>query len=203
MGIRTKNILLNSIGIILIVFSLIRFYFLYTEGIWFHIFWLCNHVPFIMGIAILFRNLFVLMGEFCLGFLGMLIWVIDYFYFLFFRVSFTGNGEFFSTGTYIIVAFVLHVLTLPLAFWAIFLIGKKEKRAFLESIAHFIVLIPIIIYFGADKNLNCFFSSCLDFMPTFRFYTFFLLLAYLLIFIIPINYLINLLLKNRDVNYTF
>lgn len=188
---RTKSFLLNAIGIVLIAFSLVRFYFLYNEGIGFHIFWLCNHLPFIMGLTILLRNSFVLIGEFSLGFAGMLIWVFDFFYYQIFRVSFTGNGEFFSTGFYIVVAFVLHVLTLPLALWAIFLIAKKAKTAFIVSIVHFAVLIPAIIYFGAGKNLNCFFSSCLEFIPTFKFYTPILLAVYLFIFILPINYLIN------------
>ena len=193
-----KRIILNIIGITLILFSLVRFYFLYTEGISFHIFWLCNHIPLIMGLAILFRNSFVLIGEFSLGFMGMVFWMLDYFYFLLFGVSLSGNGEFFSIGAYMVVAFVLHALTLPLAIWAIILIGKRETKAFIVSIAHFIILIPIIIYFGVEKNVNCFFESCLNFLPTFRFYTFFLMFAYLLLFILPINWVINLALKNKS-----
>jgi hypothetical protein len=200
-GQKKRNIALNVIGIVLIIFSLIRFYFLYTEGISFHIFWLCNHIPLIMGLAILFRNSFVLTAEFSLGFAGMSIWVLDFFYYQFSGFSFTGNGEFFSVGFYIITAFVLHVLTLPLAFWAILLINKQEKKAFIGSMAHFIILIPIIAYFGAERNLNCFFKSCLNFMPTFKLYPLFLLIAYSLIFILPINYLINKILDTENFHY--
>lgn len=194
---RAKSFLLNIMGIILILFSLVRFYFLYTEGISFHIFWLCNHIPLIMGIAILFRSSFLLIGEFSLGFAGMFVWVVDYFYYLITKISFTGNGEFFATGAYMVVAFVLHVLTLPLAGFGIFLLGKQTKKAYLGSIIHFALLIPVIVFFGVEKNLNCFFESCLDFMPTFRFYTFFTLAFYCLLFIIPINYLINRLLRSK------
>ena len=191
-----KHFILNLIGLVLIIISLLRFYSLYLEDMGFHIFWLCNHIPFIMGLAILFRNSFILIGEFCLGFLGMFVLILDYFSYAIFKISFTGNTEFFSTGTYFIIAFFLHILTLPLAFFAILMLNKKQEKAFFISIIHFLLLIPPIIYFGYEKNLNCFFGSCLSFLPTFKFYTIFLLAAYFLIFILPINYLINKLLKN-------
>jgi hypothetical protein len=188
-------------GIILILFSFLQFYTIYLSKTPHHIFWLCNHVPLVMGLAILFRNNFVLIGEFSLDFIGMLTWDLDFIYFLLTNKSFTGNEAFFTFGNYLGITAILHFLTLPLALIAIILIGKVRKRAFIFSIFHFLIIIPILIYFGKDYNLNCLFKSCLEFIPTFRFYTVFLLLFYLFVFIIPITYLINRMLekiKNKN-----
>jgi hypothetical protein len=192
---KRKEILLNSIGIFLIVLGLTRIMQLLFFGIPMHIFWLCNHVIVIMGIAILLRNQFILIGEFSFLFVGQLIWIIGFLMFNIFGIIFEGNStNLIYDSTFInIITVLVHFLTLPLGFWAIWLIGKKEKFAWITGLVHSLILAPIVLLFPY-YNLNCLNSPCLAIFPDTLLYSILVIPGYFLLTVIPLNYLTNWIL---------
>ncbi|MEK6885727.1 MAG: hypothetical protein AABX17_02065 [Nanoarchaeota archaeon] len=193
-----RNKILNLIGIFLISLALLRLFFLYQVDAIFQFFWLCNHVPLILGTAILFRANKLLIAEFCIGFFGMFVYVMDYIIYLLWGISYTGNFQFFGSALPLAVSLAMHVLTMPLAFLAIWIINKKEINAWTYSLIHILFLLPIVLYLGPAANVNCLFKSCISFMPTNEFYSLILILAYFSLLILPLNLLFNELLgKNR------
>lgn len=194
-----KNVLLNVIGVFLIVLGLIRIIQVLFFGVPVHVFWLCNHVIVIMGIAILFRKSFLLIGEFSFLFLGQFIWVLAVILYGLFGIVVPGNSAYliYGGGFINLISVLVHFLTLPLGFWAIILIGKKEKFAWTVGLIHTIILLPIVLYFGAQYNLNCLIKPCLSFFPDITLYSILIIPLYFLLFVIPVNYLVNRLISKK------
>jgi len=194
-----KDFLLNFIGTFLIIFGLIRVFQLLFFGVPVHVFWLCNHVIIFMGIAILMRKPFLLIGEFCFLFLGQFVWIVAVILYGLFGVIVPGNSAYliYDGGFINLISVLVHLLTLPLGFWAIILIGKKEKFAWLAGLAHALILLPVLLYFGSNYNLNCFISPCLSFIPSIPFYSILIIPFYFLFFVIPLNYFINWIIGRR------
>lgn len=197
---RQINFVLNAIGIFLITISIIRLFFLQGYETFPQFFWLCNHVPLLIGIAILFRSSFWLMAEVSFLFVGMFLWIVNFLsYLLIDKIIFVSAEYIFvSAGTiFFYLSVTLHLLTLPLAIIAIFLLKKPEPLAWKGSLFHGIILIPIMIYFGESYNLNLFLRSDLSFIPNFTLYPVFISIIYFGLFVIPTNWLIVKLLKIR------
>jgi hypothetical protein len=194
----SKDFLLNSIGIFLIVLGLIRIFQLLFFGVPMHIFWLCNHVVVVMGIAILLRSNFLLIGEFCFLFVGQLVWIIGFLMFNIFGIVLEGNStNLIYDPTFVnIITVLVHFLTLPLGFLAIWLIGKKEKFAWFAGIIHSVILLPIVLLFPY-YNLNCLNSPCIAIFPDTLLYSIIFVPFYFLVTVIPINYFVNWVLKKK------
>ena len=130
--IKNKDVLLNIIGVLLILFFVIRTIFLIKDGSFQDIFWLCNHAPLIFGIAILFRSSFWITAEISFVFIGVLVWVIDYFSKIIFDFHIFGSTAYLFLITnqgFFYVTSLIHLFSLPLAIWALLLIKKKEPSA--------------------------------------------------------------------------
>jgi hypothetical protein len=197
----TKNQILNIIGITIIILSILRTYILITDSTPIHIFWLCNHIPIIIGIAILFRSSFVLIAETSLLLIGSLNWSLDFLSKLFFDKYLLGSTSYifaaFSADSGISI--LSHLSLLPLAIIAIFLIGKPEPKAWQLSIIHMIILIPSSFYFTETYNLNCLLEPCISWLPDFALYTPLLFIVYFTIFVIPVNILFTKLLRKPKI----
>jgi hypothetical protein len=193
---KRKKIILNLLGIFLILLGLIRIIQLLFFGVPMHVFWLCNHVIVIIGVAILLRNQFILIGEFSFLFIGQLIWIIGFLMFNIFGIIFEGNSTYLIYDSIFInlITILVHFLTLPLAFWAILLLNKKEKFAWITGLVHSAVLAPIVLLFP-HYNLNCLNSPCLAIFPDTLLYSILIIPGYFLLTIIPLNYLVNLILS--------
>ena len=193
----TKNFSLNSIGIILIVFGISRILQLALFGEPIHIFWFCNHILVFMGIAILCRSSFWLIGEFALLFFGQFFWIISFLLYWVFGIVMPGSSAhlIYNSAFINLISILVHFLTLPLGFIAILLLKKKSKFAWKGSLVHFILLLPFILYFGAFYNLNCVLKPCFAMIPDFSLYPFAIILTYLFITIIPTVYLCNYFIK--------
>ena len=187
---KNKNVLLNAIGVLLILFFIIRAIFLIRDGSAENLFWLCNHAPLILGIAILFRSSFWITAEISFVFAGVFIWVIDYLSKIIFDFHIFGSTAYlFPIADYgfFYVTSLIHLLSLPLAIWALFLIKTKEPSAWKGALIHAIVLIPFVVYFREEYNLNCFLEPCISWIPCFYFYPVLAFIGYFILFVIPIN----------------
>jgi hypothetical protein len=188
-----QNTILNFIGVFLIVLGLIRIFQLLFFGVPVHIFWLCNHVIVIMGIAILMRKSSLLIGEFSFLFVGQLVWIIGFLMYFIFGVTLQGSSAYLIYDRAFVnwVSILVHFLTLPLGLWAIIILGKKSKFAWVWGLGHALVLLPFVIYFGNKYNLNCFFEPCISAIPNSAVYPFLVISLYFVLFVIPINFLVN------------
>jgi len=195
-----KSVWLNIIGIFLVVLGLVRIIQLLFFGVPVHVFWICNHILVFMGIAILFRNTFWLIAEFIFLFVGQFIWVIAFVMYFFFGVIVPGTSThlIYDSQFINIISLIVHFWTLPLGFIAILILNKQEKFAWKGALLHTAILFPFVIYFGSQYNLNCFFKPCLDFIPNVSLYPLFIFLFYFLVFVIPLNYLVNWIIKKSS-----
>ncbi len=155
-----KNYLLNFIGIFLIVLGVVRVFQLIFFGEPIHIIWLCNHLLIFMGIFILVGSSFWLIALFSFLFVGQFFWIIGFLLYVVFGIALPGSSAYliYDSQFINILSLLVHFLTLPLAFLAIFIMGKKEKFAWLGGLVFAIVLIPFVLYFGSQYNLNCFYE---------------------------------------------
>ena len=196
-----KNLLLNLIGILLILFFIIRLIFLIKDGEIISIFWLCNHAMLIMGIAILIRSSFWLAAEISFAFVGVLVWITDYFSKILFNIHLFGSTDYLfpivNKGFFLTTSMV-HLFSLPLGILAFFLISTKQKHAWKGAILHVILLIPPAIYFGEYYNLNCLLKPCISWLSCCTFYPILFPIAYIIVFIIPTNYFLNKLLSKTN-----
>ena len=150
-----------------------------------------------MGIAILFRSSFWAIGEFIFLFVGQLFWVIALLFYFLFGIIVPGSSAhlIYESQFLNIISLLVHFMTLPLGFIAILLLKKPAKFAWKGSVLHGLILLPFIIYFGSNYNLNCFFKPCLDFIPNVPLYPVFVFIAYFVFIVIPLNYLVNWILR--------
>ncbi|MDP2628664.1 MAG: hypothetical protein Q8P15_02075 [Nanoarchaeota archaeon] len=193
-----KDLFINLIGIILIIVGIYRLLqIIYIAEDFPRYFWLCNSSPLIAGFAILFRSSFVLIGEFSIIFIPQFLWSLDFFYFLFTKNFPIGSSMYVLNETLLsqIASISVHFLVLPLSLTAIFLIGKESKRAWKFSFVLFSILIPIILYYGREYNLNFFFQHNLGFLPIISFYSVIFPIFYILLVVFPVNLLINFLIR--------
>lgn len=194
-----KDFLLNLMGIFLIVLGIIRILQLIIFGEPIHIFWLCNHVLILIGIAILFRNSFWLIAEFCFLFIGQFVWIVGFLLYTIFGITIPGNSVYLIYNEQFInlITILVHFLTLPLGFLAIFILGKKEKFAWVGGLIHAFILLPFIIYFGFAYNLDCFYTPCFSLIPNFKLYSLLVIPLYFVLFVVPLNFFVNWVVGKR------
>ena len=194
-----KNRVLNFIGVFFIlvfIFHMVNKFIFYEL---YEFFWLCNHVPLVVGIAILFRKQSIIIGEFCLLGVASLLWDID-------LISYFVKGESLLSNVgyllhneliYSLSIGLIHLSFIPLTLVAIFLIGKKAPRGWIYGAIHGIILIPFAFLFEDKANLNCILSPCLEAIPNFSLYPVVFILGYIFVIIFPLNKLLDLFLKKN------
>lgn len=195
----TKNQILNTIGILIIILSLLRIYTIINYATPVHIFWLCNHIPLIIGISILARNSFLLAAETSLLLIGSLNWSLDFLSKLIFDKHILGSTSYIFTAisTDSITSILSHLSILPFAILALFLIKNPKPKAWQGSLVHMLILIPASFYFGKFYNLNCLLKPCTSWLPNFTLYTPIFFITYLTLFVIPISLLLAKLLDKK------
>ena len=194
-----KERALNIIGIILIMSLISRIITLSIYGDPVHLFWLSNHLPLLLGISILMRNSFWILAELSLIFVGEVGWSIDYLSKIIFDNHIAGSTTYMfvdEISKQLYISSLTHLIVVPLGVAAFLILGKKAKNAWKGAALHATILIPFIIHFGKDYNLNCFFESCISWLPTIKFFPIIFPISYILICVIPIAYLLNKLIKN-------
>jgi len=193
-----KERLLNFLGIFLIFSSLFVIYFMAKENP-VYIFWLSNHAPLIIGIAILTRNYLLLTAEIALIFVGELGWSLDFLSKLLFDFYLFGSTEYLFSPSYpttLYWASMEHLIILPVGIVALFLL-KKAENAWKLSLAHGLVVLFISFLFGSQYNLNCIYNSCISWLPTFNFYSIIWPIIYFIVFVLPANFILVKLIGTK------
>ncbi len=135
-----------------------------------YIVWFSNHTFIILGLALLFRSPFWAFAELCLGFLPELVWSAD-----FLAKLLTGNyiwgftSYMFTTSgfNWMHLYSIQHILFVPAAIYAIYLLGGPVVHAWVGSIIHGIVMWSISFTLP-EYNINCVYYKCVFDMPYYK-----------------------------------
>ena len=137
------------------------------------ILWFCYISLILIGLGIMFKNSFLIVGQLNIVAIPLVIWVIDFLSKLLLKNSFWGITEyFFEPGPITSKIITLqHLFTLPLVFLAIYLIKKevekknfeKMKLSWIFSFAEITLFFFFLRLFTTfERNINCVFEFCGD-----------------------------------------
>lgn len=197
---RNKEIILNVIGFVLIAFFVFRLVCLIRDDMFVDILWLCNHVPLILGIAVLYRSSFWITAEISFLFFGAIGWIIDYLSKVIFDFHIFGSTDYLfpvANTEFFIVTSIIHLCTIPLGIISLFLIKKSVKGSWKGAILHGLILFPFAYLAGRENNINCLFESCTPNLFEIPFYSIVSVLGYFAFFVIPLSKFLEFLLSKK------
>jgi len=170
---KTKNILLNSLGVFFIFygfFAMFNAYFFqsYPSGV----FWFCYISMIIIGVGALFRNSYIIAVQTSILFIPLIIWNIDFFYYLFTNEVLFGivEGFFLNEDTISRIVSLEHIFLIPLSIYLIHLIKLKRVDFWKVSLIEiFLIFFITRIFTSAEHNINCVHASCFPFVGNYLF----------------------------------
>jgi len=187
-----RNYLIDAIGILLIFFSTLSMLAITKYGYPEYFFWASNHIPILIGFAILFRSSFLLTAEISLIVVAELGWSLDFLSKLLFNFHIFGSTAYMFNPTYPAPLYwegMQHLIILPLSLTALFMIKKSEPNAWKLALTHGLIIVIISFLISSSFNLNCIHKSCISWIPTFSFYSLLFPLIYFAFCVLPVNYL--------------
>ncbi len=193
-----KNIILTSLGVILILFGLLSFVYSILIGNISQLFWICYTGSLLIGIGLLMRSSTLIASQLNILLILDIVWLIDF-------VSYIVNGSsLFGLTDYFFISHSLaakiislqHLIIIPVAFYALSKLPLKIKFSWVISLLQ-IILFGTLSYFltPVDLNLNCIFNPCLN-LPLNIFYQL-KWLIYMFINIIVTYGIVNLVFYKR------
>ena len=95
-----------------------------------------------------------------------LLWTIDFFYQLILNKPLWGEKIYFFIDNFLIIGNIIslqHIFAIPIALYAVTLIGLKRKNAWILSFIQItIIYILVSLLTLSETNINCVFSSCIN-----------------------------------------
>lgn len=159
-----KEKLLDILGwtLILVGISVIMFSILSGE-IWM-VLWMCYITAFIAGIGILKRNSKLVVSQFSIIAIILLIWNLDFFYYLIFgKALIITQPYFFNFNSSFALINLYHILALPIFIMSLYLMKIKEYNFWMISIPQVIFLyVATRLLTPPEYNVNCIMQSCLS-----------------------------------------
>ncbi len=130
--------------------------------------WFCYIAVFLIGIGILTQNSSLIATQVNIMAIPIIFWNIDFFYHLITGSPLWGITDYFfvggvnSLGNFITLQHT-YILPVSLVFIYIFGLNKKNllKWSFLEIT---LIFLASILLYPPAKNVNCVFSSCINFL---------------------------------------
>lgn len=159
---KTKNIILNVIGIFFIILGIFSSAYAIFIGQGSLIFWFCYVGIILLGIGIFKRSSYLILVQLNILLIPLLLWTIDFIFFLIFKKTFFGITNYFFQPQSVISRLISlqHLYTLPLGLFSLYLIKLKRKDAWKISLFQMIILFFITRIFTTD-NINCVYKSCI------------------------------------------
>ena len=160
-----KDVVLNIIGVIFLILGIISFSRIFILGaVWQNVFWWCDHAGIIVGLAILFRNSFWLTAELNIAIIPQILWSMDFLSKTFFDKFIFGFTAYMFEGHWALKFLSYqHLFMFILAIVALFMMGKANKKAWIGSIIHGVIIFITGLLIPASYNINCAHRSCLGF----------------------------------------
>lgn len=158
-------------GWILLIIGIMPFLTFLTFGRPQYAAWFSNHTFIILGLALLLKSPFWAFAQLCIGAIPELVWSAD-----FLARAFTGShiwgftSYMFKNGTFDLLHLysLQHILFVPAALYAIYLLKGPVKQAWLGSLAHLAILWGISYRFPFDFNINCVNYKCIFDLPFYQ-----------------------------------
>jgi hypothetical protein len=155
--------ILKIISISLIIFIILNVsinIFYWSDG-WTEIFWYCNLAAILLSLGILIRKNYLISGVLITAIPAQFFWIFDFVLQVLGFESFGRTAWLFSWPLLsVLPSIMIHIILIPLAFYATAVYGFNKKGFFIGLIiCLFAMFFPF--YFSAhDDNINCVFYSC-------------------------------------------
>lgn len=163
---RGKKITLNIIGVLFITWGIAAIInTLYRDDLA-PILWLCYIGIILLGIGALKKDSFLITSQINILAVPLIFWTIDFFSFLINGKTLLGIVDYYFIPGPVIGKIISsqHLFTIPLSFYAIYLIKLKRTDAWKISFIQLILIfLATRIFTDPGENVNCVFSSCLNF----------------------------------------
>jgi hypothetical protein len=130
------------------------------------IFWICYLSLIIIGVGLLTKNSFLIVSQLNILAIPLIIWDIDFLYWLLFNKPLFGITDYFFLDRIYTLGKIIslqHLFTLPVALFATYLIKLKRKDTWKLSIVQIVlVFFAITIFTPSEANINCVFNPCIN-----------------------------------------
>ncbi len=152
-----------SLGILLLVISVLAFF----NAFYYHspsiIFWFCYLSVPLAGIGILTNNATLVKSQLYILAIPDLIWTIDFVYYLINGHSLLGIVDYLFAAESILPKIVTmqHMITIPIIFYSLVLLKNKEGSSWKISVCQLaIVYLLTRIFTAPEANINCAYNLC-------------------------------------------
>ena len=161
-----KFILLNLIGMFFLLLGITA-----VVNSWYNqsptqVLYMCYLGLIFIGIGILTKRSFIIMSQVYILAIPLLVWDIDFIYWLIFNQPLFGITDYFFIDSALNIGKIVslqHLFTVPLAIYAANLIGVKRKDAWIWSFIQItVVYIAVSILSAPEFNVNCVFNPCIN-----------------------------------------
>ena len=203
---KLKNILLNLLGIIFIIFGITAIFNSLLIENPFQIIWMCYIALILIGFGMIYKSSFLIASQLNIIAIPSLVWDIVFFYQLITKKPLFGITSYFFAEQGITLSKIVsiqHLFTIPLSLIAIYFIKLKYgdrdswRLSMLQAIVVYVLVLLLTI---PEKNINCVFKPCININLGFPYvFTWFLII---LIQTFVTNFLINKLFikKKKSIN---
>jgi len=180
-----KEIILNVIGSFFLLMGIAAVLNAIYLKDYYGILWFCYAGLILIGISILKRNSYLLTAQLNILAIPLILWTIDFIYTLFNGQSIFGVVDYFFIRGPLFAKIISlqHLFTIPLSFYALYLIKIKREDTWKLSFAEIVVVYIITVILTPEaNNINCVYGPCINFVP--RFYTlFWFVSSFLMVFV--------------------
>ncbi len=162
-----EDFIVNLIGVIPLVLGILAVFNSFQNGNPSQILWLCYMGMILMGLGIILRKSFLVMSQIYILAIPLLIWDVDFIYYLATKKFLLGITNYFFVNPELNLGKIIslqHLVTIPMSVYAVYLIGLKRKDAWKLSALQ-IILAFLLVFFltPPEANINCVFKACVDF----------------------------------------
>ncbi|MBI2043891.1 hypothetical protein HYT24_00825 [Candidatus Pacearchaeota archaeon] len=138
------------------------------------ILWMCYISMIILGIGMIRKDNFIILSQLYILTIPVLIWNIDFVYYLITGNPFLGITDYFFEQTGLSLGKLIslqHLFTIPLAFLAVRMIGPVEPNAWNFSFIQVGIVFILSRFFTPEiLNVNCVFSPCANVLGALPYY---------------------------------
>lgn len=160
-----KKIILNLIGIYFLILGITAILLSLLRQMPTQILYACYIGIILIGIGILTRKSFLILSQIYIITIPSIFWGIDFVHWLIFKTPLWGMTDYFFFNSAITIdkfVSLQHFYAIPLAIYAVKLIGKGKGAWKLSLIQIVLTFIAVKILSPPELNINCVFYSCIN-----------------------------------------
>jgi len=136
-----------------------------------YIVWFSNHTFIVLGLALLLKSPFWAFAQLLLGAIPELTWSLDFLWRMFTGEHIWGFTSYmFKNGAFdwLHLYSLQHLLFVPAALYAMYLLGGPVKKAYLGSLGQGAAMWGVSMALPFDLNINCVNYQCMFDLPFYQ-----------------------------------